>query len=288
MKYSLRLLNADEMSVLSKRKWKISSYAYYMSRDIIDEDDFTILLNEGMAYSTKSQFLDYTKKKRVVLPCLDDPDLEQLKNIPETIMLGEYPQERVSTYTSYLLEEHYQNHRLEATGFSYATPELNQSRDDQNTKLNRAVVYYFQGEKYIRSTLPFNMFMTNKAYNDFVVDWKSPVWYKVSPVEWIVDQKRKLLVSRYGLASGFSPKQALSFVPTSMTNDMFASLILEEAKSEELEKRASSIDEDLAFIKERLKLSYGASPELKDLLYPALERTDQVAYKIKNSYQKIK
>ncbi len=290
MKYKLRLLNADEISVLSKRKLEITEYARHMTDEILESEDFRVLLNKDMVYVTKGEFLDGAKEKCVVLPCLDYPDLDQLKNVPKTIQLGEYPQEIASPLTSYLLEENYQNRRLEATGFSYAFFARSEDGDHKEIKLNRAVVYYFRGEKYIRASLPVNTGMIASEYEFFMVDWKSPVWYKVSPVEWIVEKERKMLVSRYGLMSGLgiSTKVSIAFVPTTMTNDMFASHILEEAKNKELEKRESSVDEDLAFIKERLKLSYGASPELKDLLYPALERTDQVAYKIKNSYQKIK
>ena len=119
----------------------------------------------------------------------------------EEVEFGEYPQNAADSRMQNILELEYKR-GMNKTGRSYTFDSV--KYDDYDTGFNPVTYeeYDYQGKDYIRikvnSSFIFKFMLSNGACyrnGDYV-------WIEVSPVKWLIDDRKGLLISKYGLVSG--------------------------------------------------------------------------------------
>ena len=117
---------------------------------------------------------------------------ESVKPYTDQVYLGtygNYPQEVISLKDSQCLEERYQNQKLEEMPFNYIV-------DKATFK-----TYQYKDSKYVRA---FTTWPTTDLIlsNGVKVKRDMPIWIKVSPVRWLIDQNTQTAISEKILVSG--------------------------------------------------------------------------------------
>ncbi len=123
-------------------------------------------------------------------------------NGTEEVEFGEYPQNAADSIMQNILETAY-NRGMNKTGRSYTFDSVKDYYDNTGFKPVTYEEYEYQGKKYIRikanSSYGCGKFMLSNG-----VEYKNGdyVWIEVSPVKWLIDDRKGLLISKYGLVSG--------------------------------------------------------------------------------------
>ena len=122
-------------------------------------------------------------------------------NGTEEVEFGEYPQNAADARIQNILESEY-NRGLNKTGRSYTFDSVKYDDYDTGFKPVTYEEYEYQGKGYIRikvnSSFIFKFMLSNGVeYRD-----GDYVWVEVSPVKWLIDDRKGLLISKYGLVSG--------------------------------------------------------------------------------------
>lgn len=123
-------------------------------------------------------------------------------NGTEEAEFGEYPQYAVDSRMQSILESEY-NRGMNKTGRSYTFDSVKNYDDNTGFKPVTYEEYEYQGKKYIRIKANFG-FGGNKFMLSNGVEYRNGdyVWVEVSPVKWLIDDRKGLLISKYGLVSG--------------------------------------------------------------------------------------
>lgn len=119
------------------------------------------------------------------------------------VPFGEYPQYAASSHMQKVLEEKYNDNELEKTNKKYTFDYNINSLIPCTFNPVEYDEYYYNYKKYIRVKANYSYDSINyplsngEKYNNF-----SYVWVEVSPVLWLVDEKKEVLVSLRSLLSG--------------------------------------------------------------------------------------
>lgn len=146
---------------------------------------------------------------------------------------GEYPQNTVEKTLENVLENEFSKGRLRKTGKKYSV-----LYDE----------YLYGSEKYIRVQYAFEkkcVLSNGKTYK-----LGDAVWIKVSPIEWLYDEKARLAVSRSVLISGqiysgegyyngeFEKTAVYKFLNTTFSEDIVPSVVRDMTEDEKAEYEA--------------------------------------------------
>jgi len=98
--------------------------------------------------------------------------------------------------------------------------------------------YEYNDEYYISMKSIIRSFYGYKAYNGLTYSDGVPVWVKVSPVVWLVDEEEKILVAKNTLLSGIRGKDLIkkNYLEKYMKHDLFQSENLTFEKEEIVEE----------------------------------------------------
>ena len=120
----------------------------------------------------------------------------------EEVEFGEYPQNAADSRMQNILESEY-NRGMNKTGRSYTFDSVKDDDDNTGFKPVTYEEYEYQGKKHIRIKANFG-FGGNKFMLSNGVEYRNGdyVWVEVSPVKWLIDDRKGLLISKYGLVSG--------------------------------------------------------------------------------------
>lgn len=158
-----------------------------------------------------------------------------------TVEYGEYPQYAPNENIQLDLEYYYDNNKLKATGNSYTFDST--ALDHKSEALNPVTYleYEYNGKKYVRVKSKADCYEKNPLSNGEGWNNGDYVWIEVSPVEWLVDEKSRTLISKNCLLSGVRFEANLSvdepafkgynsemeyFLTNYMSKDLFQSLSL--------------------------------------------------------------
>ena len=162
---------------------------------------------------------------------------------------GEYPQYAVSDEEQKELEELFENDSLSTTGKQYTFDSANYN--DTETEFDPDVYeeYDYNGRKFVR-VIANSDYGKNKQFslsNLSSCKDGDAVWLEVSPVTWLIDERKGYLISKVGLISGlrfeskdivyngdFSNTEMKRFFNNYMMKEMFSKR-LEELTPEELD-----------------------------------------------------
>ena len=124
-------------------------------------------------------------------------------NWTEEVEYGEYPQNAADSRMQNILEVKY-NRGMNKTGRSYTFDSVRY--DDYNTGFKPVTYeeYEYQGKKYIRVKANSYYEYDTKFKLSNGVEYKNGdyVWVEVLPVKWLIDVRKKLLISKKCLVSG--------------------------------------------------------------------------------------
>ncbi len=239
---------------------------------------------------------------------LSDTLFDQLAKGKKTVFLGRFPQTFVGSKKSDTLTyiDRLSHQEQEDIGFCdavycYSFNIYPLESDYVTSKLAGTVL--FEGEEYVRLDhyhVPPVLYRYNE--NDY---WSHPYWFKVEPVEWIVDEKNRLLIAKKGLLSGFPMGKAKflksydeslvkEYIDIYWRNDL--RLWDSNKKEKEKEKLVPFIvkdetltpDKRLVLIKERLRLLRQAIPEQEEAVNHLLYHLTRVEEELEPCFQKIK
>lgn len=118
------------------------------------------------------------------------------------IKYGEYPQTIVDDFTMIKLESIYQNNELEETGKKYTVDNSHNINSNAIFMPKDIIEYYYNGHKYIRFKTCNIDYCGNRLSNGRIIRENSVYWVKVEPIEWIVDFKTGLMLSKKILLAG--------------------------------------------------------------------------------------
>ncbi len=270
---------------------------YTLTRTICGDN--IIIVNDSVRNEV---YATYTAVDRfgTIRPILQVDSFEEvLGNIPseEVIYLGNYPQWVASKELQWELQQQFNERKLKSnkTGerFSY-------SINGSTLVYQEADVYLYQNKKYIQVISRYERDEKISRYplsngENYAVN--QAVWVEVSPVPWIVDRERKLLISKYGLLSGISYHPQLRFKPDSYENthikDFLDNVLLpdmfqNEGEINQKHQSKPTFQSDYIFIKERLGLLHLSHLEIQEELDSVLERLESLHNIVMTDYQKIK
>lgn len=124
-------------------------------------------------------------------------------NGSEVVEYGEYPQYAADQSIQRVLESEYK-HGLKKTGNSYTFDSV--KNDDDSSEFSPASYeeYEYHGKRYIRLIANSCTFEENRFILSNNMYYKNGdyVWIEVSPVEWLIDDRSQLLISKKALVSG--------------------------------------------------------------------------------------
>ena len=121
-------------------------------------------------------------------------------NGTEEVEYGEYPQNAADSRMQSILESEY-NRGMNKTGRSYTFDSVKCFDDHIGFKPVTYEEYEYQGKKYIRIKASFT-FYKGKLSNGVEYRNGDYVWVEVSPVKWLIDDRKGILISKKGLVSG--------------------------------------------------------------------------------------
>ena len=190
------------------------------------------------------------------------------------VELGEYPQEIYHRFLNQSLENLQQSHKIAETGKIYHIN--NQVYNEYEFKDGTKAIYY-------KVDLGDSRFIPYKRTYEHLND--EYVWIKVSPVEWLIDDKTNTLISEYSLLSGvafnkdgydgnFENTEMHDFLNNVMFRDIFQDYLPKKEKE--------SKDTILKWIKELLAKAEEIKDEVdkvniaKDLMDLAKFYTDEL------------
>ena len=207
----------------------------------------------------------------------------------DTIEMGYYPQWLASRERTYELEDKYLSNSLETTGLSFVLYDVKYIEERDRYQFHRYPVYVFDDHLYIRYIIP------GKLINSIKVEIRDrhfldgdPAWVEVTPVEWLVDHDKSLLVSRYCLVDRVPSFNSDIFLTFGMREDMFRVNLISEEKLQKQPLKETALSKDIQYVKEQLRLSRGIALEATPFLDNALERLDIISDKVNTAYQKVK
>lgn len=114
---------------------------------------------------------------------------------------GEYPQTVVSGSLSDELEEEFTSGNLRTTGKTYTTDSNNWDDFGIDFSPMEHEEYEYKGKKYIRVVGNYNCEETKLSDGREIVDGEA-YWIKVEPIEWLVDEKTDIALSKKIIFSG--------------------------------------------------------------------------------------
>lgn len=176
-----------------------------------------------------------------IRPIINNPMLydrleeEKEKDVKGTfsVAFGEYPQFAVSKDIEEKLENGYQKNQIKTTKKNYVY-DIGYDDFDPHTLEE----YYFEDEKYVRMVPRYNR---NQFYlsNGVAMAENQVFWIKVSPVIWLLDENKKLLVSKRCLVGGiafnntyyygcFAKTNIKKYMDTYLTPNIFDSVNLKK------------------------------------------------------------
>ncbi len=290
MDYKLRYFKEDELKGYSEEeqaKYVTTKVTDFMVLTGYREDGrFACFTDEGNCYfppSSKPSLIYGGIYHEAVCPVLPSTELWN-ENASEIIELGLYPQWLASREETYRLEEGFRNNELRSTGLSYTFYEWNSG----NYNSHIYPVYSSNNQLYIHYTIQRKLMDGSCLFiQDRYFLPGEATWVKVTPVEWLMDRKNSLLVSRYCLVNGIPINDYQRFIRF-MSEDMFQLNLIALERLNKHPLRETSLSRDIDYIREQLNLSRGISKEATPFLDRALERLDVVSDKIDTSYQKVK
>lgn len=155
-------------------------------------------------------------------------------NGTEEVEFGEYPQNAANSRMQNILESEY-NRGMNKTGRSYTFDSVKFIEYETGFKPVTYEEYEYKGKKYIRIKANSD-FNGNKFELSNGVEYRDGdyVWVEVSPVKWLIDDRKGLLISKYGLVSGirfldektdykgdFSKTEMYEYLNSYMIKDLF-------------------------------------------------------------------
>ena len=158
-------------------------------------------------------------------------------NGTEEVEFGKYLQNAAVSRMQNILGLEY-NRGMNKTGRSYTFDSVNSNDYDTGFKPVTYEEYEYQGKEYIRikanSSYGCGKFMLSNGVEYRNGDY---VWVEVSPVKWLIDDRKGLLISKYGLVSGirfldkktdykgdFSKTEMYEYLNSYMIKDLFQSV----------------------------------------------------------------
>ena len=174
------------------------------------------------------------------------------------IEYGEYPQKACNKSLQDNLEQSFQNKELEKTGKRYKTI-LSSDIDVGNYD-----EYIHDGKKYIR--VKANLYQLGYTLLSNGVNYKygDVVWVEVSPIKWLVDERKKIMVAKHILFAGipfndrgyyvdFNSTTLKWYLDNFFSKEIIMSLI--KKKNDEIDSTETTSEEKIIDeIKEQLKL----------------------------------
>jgi hypothetical protein len=109
-----------------------------------------------------------------------------------SVLYDEYPQTIVDENYSRQLDRMSNNQTLRATGKEYTT--ISNSIYDNRLNQRKFMEYEYKGDKYIRFNDCYSRWIDGRRINYY--------WIKVEPIEWFVDKRDNIMMSKYILFSG--------------------------------------------------------------------------------------
>ena len=184
----LSLPSKKEIKILEKNiniSEKHTDYNYYRDynsyhfpiRGIMYENDL-----KDLYIISKRRSLNYEEQGKIgmIYPVINNVNVNMIKNKimdDNTIYFGEYPQELASIEEQKYLDFLFSMNKLEETREYYSVKSISFDKK----WLERAVVYLYNNQKYIR--------VFNSRRND------GYLWIKVKPIKWVFDERNKVLIS---------------------------------------------------------------------------------------------
>ena len=160
-------------------------------------DYYVYIIGEAGNLRRNEAFRDY-EGLRPVLPYSSISSFSINEMIGESgikeIEYGEYPQWIVDKDSFLEIEEEYKNGRLATTGKNYTV-----YLDYTKSRLETYNEYEYNGKKYIRFISGMN---TDLMSDGRRISQGEPVWVKVEPIKWLVDEKTGIALSKYIILSG--------------------------------------------------------------------------------------
>ena len=147
-------------------------------------------------------------KKSGIRPVIDNKEIydelfyqrQSGRNGTYEVAYGTYPQYCETIEKEKILEEKYHEGKLEITDKVYTFQNTKYLGENDDFVPQAYKQYYYQGNYYIRFVAPqnLNFLLSNKQ----PIYQGTPVWIKVSPVMWFLDEEFERLVSKRILISG--------------------------------------------------------------------------------------
>ena len=168
-------------------------------------DQVIFLKKKMVTIDNRAQIVEVPINK--FYPCIrpvikfKDALFDEIAKGKKTVFLGRYPQTLVSPEESALLS--YYKKDLFAQG-RYCFYEFNTSNDGWISWLFDSGIdvrknsYLFEGQEYL------NLYNFDISSNE--------EWFKVEPIEWMVDEKNRLLIAKKALLSGIPMGSAKKFL----------------------------------------------------------------------------
>lgn len=159
--------------------------------------DFVYALGKKEYDKSSSIFDDSLKYQMIIRPCIEYnliKDKCKLSNpcIPNLMEYGEYPQDYVISSEAEVLEKYFLLHWLRKTHKVYTSYHLSKK---EGLVIEEHEEYEYKGSKYIRLDSTYRKNYSNKSsYSDTVPSIKKPLWIKVKPIKWLVDEEKKYAV----------------------------------------------------------------------------------------------
>ena len=275
---------------------KPEQIGYTLTRTICG--DHIAIVNDSIRNETDASY-EGSDRFGTIRPILQVDSFEEVLGTilnEEVIYLGNYPQWAAPGYLQWELNQQFNAGKLKdkKTGeyFSYC---LNGS----TLVYQEAPVYRYQNKKYICVISHYEKDKNLSCYplsngEDYLVN--QGVWVEISPVPWMVDSERKILISKYGLLAGVPYHPQLRFKPddyeSTHIKDFLDNVLLpnlfQKEEVKKISKSETTFQSDYTFVKERLGLLRLTHPEFSEELDPILKRVERMNEIVKKDYQKIK
>jgi len=166
-----------------------------------------------------------------ILPVIKLSDDAFAKLLPKgcdksLVKIGEYPQDAPEMHREMYIE--HEREELEPTGKNYTT-EYYDSEKKKFTIEKNPEYLYIGSVKIVKS--------------------QNPGWYEVQPITWIVDEKKKMLISRVPLVASmgylypndtnanYEDSSVKEYIDNHMVKEMFSDLLYNKEKEEESNKQ---------------------------------------------------
>lgn len=142
--------------------------------------DAAIYTNDGKInyFNRSNPYIGIRPATSGLAICRNGTVIRELANGLKEVEYGEYPQEKVSEELQAKLDQDLLDEQLEKTGMKYTV----YNNDEENPDILKLIeVQDKDGTKYVN---------------------RDNVWYKVSPVVWIVNEKSDLALTKYMIQGG--------------------------------------------------------------------------------------